>query len=271
MRRSSAAPWPSSRLLHPQAAQARLLKSTLVRIPQSVYRARPGHDQYRPDQATPVPNFYLCGDYTRQEYLASMEGAVLSGKRVAERIVAGTRMGAGQWAGARRRLPADRRWPNTLPLPAGSERWAARAPATPAYLASADGIAAGLPAARSGTLYQRPAAPTTPGPMRHYARPTQHAPPLSAPTRPASLFQREPAPAGQTAGCPGALRFFCRTSDDLVDGAPDRGLTPCQDGASARGVGQIAAGRITRCLAKRAGSAGLGRHPAALPQSASPG
>jgi uncharacterized protein with NAD-binding domain and iron-sulfur cluster len=88
-------------LLHPQAAQARLLKSTLVRIPQSVYRARPGHDQYRPDQATPVPNFYLCGDYTRQEYLASMEGAVLSGKRVAERIVAGTRVGTGQLAGTR--------------------------------------------------------------------------------------------------------------------------------------------------------------------------
>jgi len=74
--------------LHPQAAEARLLKSTLVRIPQSVYRADPGHDAYRPDQATPVPNFYLCGDYTRQEYLASMEGAVLSGKRAAERIMA---------------------------------------------------------------------------------------------------------------------------------------------------------------------------------------
>lgn len=87
--------------LHPQAAQARLLKSTLVRIPQSVYRARPGQDRYRPDQATPVPNFYLCGDYTRQEYLASMEGAVLSGKRVAERILAGTGVEVGPGAGAR--------------------------------------------------------------------------------------------------------------------------------------------------------------------------
>ncbi|HUS14599.1 MAG TPA: FAD-dependent oxidoreductase [Chloroflexia bacterium] len=74
--------------LHPAAAGARLVKSTLVRIPQSVYRARPGHDAFRPDQVTPVPNLYLCGDYTRQEYLASMEGAVLSGKRVADRIVA---------------------------------------------------------------------------------------------------------------------------------------------------------------------------------------
>jgi len=73
---------------HPAARSARLLKSTVVRIPQSVYRARPGMDRYRPDQATTIPNFYLCGDYTKQEYLASMEGAVLSGKRVASKIIA---------------------------------------------------------------------------------------------------------------------------------------------------------------------------------------
>ncbi len=72
--------------LHPEARNARLLKSTVVRIPQSVYKARPGMDRHRPDQATSVPNFYLAGDFTRQEYLASMEGAVLSGKRVAVRI-----------------------------------------------------------------------------------------------------------------------------------------------------------------------------------------
>jgi 15-cis-phytoene desaturase len=72
--------------LHPKAAEARLLKSTIVRIPQSVYKARPGMDHYRPDQATGVSNFFLCGDYTKQEYLASMEGAVLSGKRVAHKI-----------------------------------------------------------------------------------------------------------------------------------------------------------------------------------------
>lgn len=72
---------------HPVAAQARLLKSTVVRIPQSVYRAKPGMDRFRPDQATDIANFFVCGDYTKQEYLASMEGAVLSGKRVANRIM----------------------------------------------------------------------------------------------------------------------------------------------------------------------------------------
>ncbi len=79
---------------HPSARNAKLLKSTVVRIPQSVYRARPGMDRYRPDQATTVPNFYLCGDYTKQEYMASMEGAVLSGKRVASKISANAEGGA---------------------------------------------------------------------------------------------------------------------------------------------------------------------------------
>jgi uncharacterized protein with NAD-binding domain and iron-sulfur cluster len=75
---------------HPLARQARLLKSTVVRIPQSVYKARPGMDRFRPDHATGIPNFFVCGDYTKQEYLASMEGAVLSGKRVGDRILQGT-------------------------------------------------------------------------------------------------------------------------------------------------------------------------------------
>lgn len=72
--------------LHPIAARARLRKYTVVRIPQSVYQAIPGVDKYRPDQATPVSNFFLAGDYTQQEFLASIEGAVLSARRCVERI-----------------------------------------------------------------------------------------------------------------------------------------------------------------------------------------
>ncbi|MFL5807839.1 MAG: FAD-dependent oxidoreductase [Roseiflexaceae bacterium] len=72
--------------LHPDARRARLRKYTLVRIPNSVYQARPGVDKYRPDQATPVPNLFLAGDYTQQEFMASIEGAVRSARRVVERI-----------------------------------------------------------------------------------------------------------------------------------------------------------------------------------------
>ncbi|MDZ8133873.1 MAG: 15-cis-phytoene desaturase [Nostoc sp. DedQUE04] len=65
---------------------ATLLKSHVVKTPRSVYKATPGRQQYRPSQTTPISNFYLSGDYTMQRYLASMEGAVLSGKLTAQAI-----------------------------------------------------------------------------------------------------------------------------------------------------------------------------------------
>jgi 15-cis-phytoene desaturase len=72
--------------LHPTARAARLLKHTIVRIPSSVYQALPGVDKYRPDQAGPVGNFFLAGDYTRQHFLASIEGATISAQRCVARI-----------------------------------------------------------------------------------------------------------------------------------------------------------------------------------------
>lgn len=41
----------------------------------------------RPTQRSPISNFYLAGDYTKQKYLASMEGAIFSGKLAAEALV----------------------------------------------------------------------------------------------------------------------------------------------------------------------------------------
>ncbi len=66
--------------------QAKLLKSRVVKTPRSVYRAIPGRQDHRPTQKTPISNFYLAGSYTMQEYLGSMEGAVLSGKLAANAI-----------------------------------------------------------------------------------------------------------------------------------------------------------------------------------------
>ncbi len=65
---------------------ATLLKSHVVKTPRSVYKATPGRQEHRPSQETPIANFYLTGDYTMQRYLASMEGAVLSGKLTAQAI-----------------------------------------------------------------------------------------------------------------------------------------------------------------------------------------
>ena len=66
--------------------QAKLLKSKVVKTPRSVYRAIAGTQSVKPTQKTPVDNFYLAGSYTKQEYLGSMEGAVLSGKLAAKVI-----------------------------------------------------------------------------------------------------------------------------------------------------------------------------------------
>jgi 15-cis-phytoene desaturase len=62
---------------------AKLLKYRVVKTPRSVYTATPGRQACRPSQKTPVANFYLAGSYTMQEFLGSMEGAVLSGKLAA--------------------------------------------------------------------------------------------------------------------------------------------------------------------------------------------
>ena len=67
--------------------QAKIRKYKVIKTPQSVYKAVPGCQAIRPSQSTPIKNFFLTGDYTMQRYLASMEGAVLSGKLCAEAIV----------------------------------------------------------------------------------------------------------------------------------------------------------------------------------------
>ncbi len=66
--------------------QAKLRKYKVVKTPLSVYKATPGCQSIRPSQETPITNFFLTGDYTMQKYLASMEGAVLSGKLCAKTI-----------------------------------------------------------------------------------------------------------------------------------------------------------------------------------------
>lgn len=65
---------------------AKILKYKVIKTPRSVYEATAGREDYRPTQKTPIDNFYLCGCYTKQKYLASMEGAIFSGKLAAEAV-----------------------------------------------------------------------------------------------------------------------------------------------------------------------------------------
>lgn len=62
----------------------------VVKLGKSLYREAPGMDRYRPTQATPIPNFFLAGSYTFQDYIDSMEGATKSGLLCAEEILSRT-------------------------------------------------------------------------------------------------------------------------------------------------------------------------------------
>ncbi|XP_042379441.1 zeta-carotene desaturase, chloroplastic/chromoplastic-like isoform X2 [Zingiber officinale] len=69
--------------LFPSSRGLEVTWSSVVKIGQSLYREAPGKDPFRPDQRTPVKNFFLSGSYTKQDYIDSMEGATLSGRRAA--------------------------------------------------------------------------------------------------------------------------------------------------------------------------------------------
>ncbi|PRW32661.1 zeta-carotene desaturase [Chlorella sorokiniana] len=75
------------RRLFPSAKDLNLKWHSVVKIAQSLYREAPGVDPFRPDQRTPVPNFFLAGSYTKQDYIDSMEGATLSGRQCAYKIL----------------------------------------------------------------------------------------------------------------------------------------------------------------------------------------
>nr|BAK03104.1 predicted protein [Hordeum vulgare subsp. vulgare] len=73
-------------------SKAKILKYHVVKTPRSVYKTVPNCEPCRPMQRSPIEGFYLAGDYTKQKYLASMEGAVLSGKLCAQSIVQDSKM-----------------------------------------------------------------------------------------------------------------------------------------------------------------------------------
>lgn len=68
------------------ARYAKIKKYHVVKTPRSVYAAYAGTGDIRPTQRTPIDNFFLAGCFTKQKYLASMEGALFSGKLAAEQV-----------------------------------------------------------------------------------------------------------------------------------------------------------------------------------------
>jgi zeta-carotene desaturase len=78
------------RQLFPSAHSLDLVWSNVVKLAQSLYREAPGMEPFRPEQNTPVSNFFLAGSYTKQDYIDSMEGATMSGRFAAAKILAGS-------------------------------------------------------------------------------------------------------------------------------------------------------------------------------------
>jgi zeta-carotene desaturase len=70
----------------PDASEAKLLKSTVIKEVHATYSPRPGIDQYRPKPETAWPRVFLSGDWTATGWPATMEGAVRSGYLAAEAL-----------------------------------------------------------------------------------------------------------------------------------------------------------------------------------------
>lgn len=67
-------------------SKARVEKFTCVKTATSVYETLPGCEAMRPTQKSPIDNFVMAGDFSKQKYLASMEGAILSGQLAAKAV-----------------------------------------------------------------------------------------------------------------------------------------------------------------------------------------
>jgi len=70
----------------PDACEAKLLKSTVIKEVHATYSPRLGIDQYRPKPVTAWPRVFLAGDWTATGWPATMEGAVRSGYLAAEAL-----------------------------------------------------------------------------------------------------------------------------------------------------------------------------------------
>lgn len=62
-------------------------RARVIELPEDFHTLEPGHRWRSPTQATPVPGLTLAGDYTRQRFTTTMEGAVISGRLAAEQVV----------------------------------------------------------------------------------------------------------------------------------------------------------------------------------------
>jgi squalene-associated FAD-dependent desaturase len=71
----------------PAASEARLLRWWVVTEHGATFAVRPGVDELRPPQRTPIDGLFVAGDWTDTGWPATMEGAVRSGYLTAQGIL----------------------------------------------------------------------------------------------------------------------------------------------------------------------------------------
>jgi squalene-associated FAD-dependent desaturase len=71
----------------PAAVEAKIDKFTIVKMLEATFRVGPGSQQTRLSQQTPLPGFYLAGDWTDTGWPSTMESAVRSGNLAAMYVV----------------------------------------------------------------------------------------------------------------------------------------------------------------------------------------
>jgi uncharacterized protein with NAD-binding domain and iron-sulfur cluster len=71
----------------PSVGRAEIVKSVVLKHPKHLVKPLPGAMSARPGQFTPVPNLFLAGDWTQQDYFGSQEGAVRGGRACAEAVL----------------------------------------------------------------------------------------------------------------------------------------------------------------------------------------
>lgn len=75
------------RRYYPEARDAQVLHSHIVRMPNSTFAQRPGTFGVRPEQRTSVQGLALAGDWTRTDWTTTMEGACQSAARAVEALL----------------------------------------------------------------------------------------------------------------------------------------------------------------------------------------
>ncbi len=74
------------RRYYPQAKDAKVIHSHIVRMPNSTFAQRPGTAGVRPQQKTSVEGLAIAGDWTHTDWTTTMEGACQSAARAVEAL-----------------------------------------------------------------------------------------------------------------------------------------------------------------------------------------